>query len=105
MCQGDRVLFAEMLLTETPENGGGPFRPFGFQRSSLRYRGDKVHEDGAGIAHEIAQEEEGDERGRNADGQSARHRVGQCDEDPADLGDPALDSGLHGVGERERRRP
>lgn len=49
LCQEDPVLFAEMMLTETPENGGGPWRPWAFQRASLRYRGDKVHEDGAEV--------------------------------------------------------
>lgn len=45
----DPVLFGECTFTERPEDGGGLWRFYPYQRSSIRYRGNVVHQDGAEV--------------------------------------------------------
>lgn len=45
----DPVLWAERFLVNRPEDGGGLWRLFQYQKDSMRYRGDVVHEDGAEV--------------------------------------------------------
>ncbi|MEM9597947.1 MAG: hypothetical protein AAGD06_27030 [Acidobacteriota bacterium] len=45
----DPVAFAETMLLERPENGGGPWRLFEYQRPSLRYHGPVVNQSAAGV--------------------------------------------------------
>ena len=45
----DPVLWCEAFLVEKPEDGGGLWRLFDYQKPSMRYRGDVVHEDGAEV--------------------------------------------------------
>jgi hypothetical protein len=45
----DPVIWGERNLINKPENGGGLWRFFAYQKPSLRLRADVVHEDGAGV--------------------------------------------------------
>ncbi len=45
----DPVLFAECFLHEKPENGGGLWKLFDYQKASLRWQGDVLNKSGAGV--------------------------------------------------------
>jgi hypothetical protein len=45
----DPVLWCEAFLVNRPEDGGGTWRLFDYQKPSMRWRGDVVHEDGAEV--------------------------------------------------------
>lgn len=45
----DPVAYCEVMLRNRPEQGGGAWRLFEYQKPSMRYRGHVVHEDGAGV--------------------------------------------------------
>ena len=45
----DPVVWAEAMLVNKPEQGGGLWRLFDYQKPSMRFRGDVVHKDAAGV--------------------------------------------------------
>src|SRR5687767_1812017 len=49
LVNADPVLWVETNLVNKPEDGGGLWQLFGYQRPSLRFRGHVVHQDGAEV--------------------------------------------------------
>jgi hypothetical protein len=49
LINADPVLWVECNLVNQPEDGGGLWKLFDYQRPSLRYRGNVVHQDGAEV--------------------------------------------------------
>jgi hypothetical protein len=49
LINADPVLWVECNLVNRPEDGGGLWRMFNYQRPSLRFRGHVVHQDGAEV--------------------------------------------------------
>jgi hypothetical protein len=49
LLNADPVLWAETNLVNRPEDGGGLWKFFSYQRPSLRFRGHVVHQDGAEV--------------------------------------------------------
>src|SRR5262249_20828817 len=49
LINADPLLWIETNLVNKPEDGGGLWRMFDYQRTSLRFRGHTVHQDGAEV--------------------------------------------------------